>query len=30
MQVQRDVVSSNEPLYHYTNNSVLIGPQFRF
>ena len=30
MQVQRDVVSSNEALYHYTNNSVLVGPQFRF
>jgi hypothetical protein len=30
MQVQRDVVSSNEALYHYTNNSVLVGPQFHF
>jgi len=30
MQLERDVVSSNEALYHYTNNSVLVGPQFRF
>ena len=30
LQVQRDIVSSNLPIYAYTNNSVLIGPQIRF
>ncbi len=30
VQLQRDVVSSNLPLYAYTSNSVLIGPQIRF
>jgi len=30
IQLQRDVVSSNLPLYAYTSNSILIGPQFRF
>ncbi len=29
-QVERDIVSSNLPLYAYTNTSVLIGPQIRF
>jgi hypothetical protein len=29
LQLQRDIVSSL-PLYHYTSNSVLFGPQFRF
>lgn len=30
IQAQRDIVSSNIPIYGYTSNSVLIGPQFRF
>lgn len=30
VQYQRDIVSSNLPLYGYTSNSVLIGPQLRF
>lgn len=30
VQLQRDIVSSNLPLYGYTGNSVLIGPQIRF
>jgi len=30
MQVQRDIVSSNVSLYHYTSNSVLVGSQIRF
>ena len=30
VQLQRDVVSSNLPLYAYTSNSLLVGPQFRF
>ena len=30
VQLQRDIVSSNLPLYAYTSNSVLIGPQIRF
>lgn len=30
VQLQRDVVSSNLPLYAYTSNSVLVGPQIRF
>ena len=29
-QFQRDIVSSNLPLYAYTSNSVLVGPQIRF
>ena len=30
VQLQRDIVSSNIPLYAYTSNSVLVGPQIRF
>jgi len=30
VQLERDIVSSNLPLYAYTNTSVLIGPQIRF
>jgi hypothetical protein len=30
VQLQRDIVSSNLPLYGYTGNSVLFGPQIRF
>ena len=30
MQAQRDIVSSNEALYHYTSNTVLVGSQIRF
>lgn len=30
LQVQRDVAGSNLPLYAYTSNSVLVGPQIRF
>lgn len=30
IQAQRDIVSSNVPLYHYTSNSVLAGAQIRF
>jgi len=30
LQLQRDIVSSNLPLYGYTSDSVLIGPQIRF
>jgi tetratricopeptide (TPR) repeat protein len=30
LQLQRDIVSSNVPLYHYTNNTVLLGTQVRF
>jgi hypothetical protein len=30
LQVQRDIVSSNLPLYAYTNTSVLLGPQINF
>jgi tetratricopeptide (TPR) repeat protein len=30
VQAQRDVVSSNLSLYHYTSNTVLAGPQIRF
>jgi tetratricopeptide (TPR) repeat protein len=30
VQLQRDIVSSNVPLFAYTNNSLLVGPQFRF
>jgi len=29
-QYQRDIVSSNLPIYAYTSNSVLVGPQIRF
>ena len=29
-QFQRDIVGSNLPLYAYTSNSVLVGPQIRF
>lgn len=30
LQLERDIVSSNLPLYAYTSNSVLVGPQLRF
>jgi tetratricopeptide (TPR) repeat protein len=30
LQVERDIISSNLPLYAYNNTSVLIGPQIRF
>ena len=30
LQFQRDIVSSNLPVYAYTSNSVLVGPQIRF
>ncbi|MGH7109109.1 MAG: tetratricopeptide repeat protein [Stellaceae bacterium] len=30
LQVERDIVSSNLPLYAYTSDSVLVGPQIRF
>jgi tetratricopeptide (TPR) repeat protein len=30
LQLQRDIVSSNLPLYSYTSNSVLIAPRIRF
>jgi len=30
LQLERDIISSNLPLYAYTNTSVLIGPQVRF
>ena len=30
MQLQRDIVSSNVALYHYTSNSALLGAQIRF
>ncbi len=30
VQVERDIVSSNLPLYAYNNTSVLFGPQIRF
>jgi tetratricopeptide (TPR) repeat protein len=29
-QLQRDIVSSNLPIYAYTSNSALIGAQFKF
>jgi Tetratricopeptide repeat len=29
-QAERDIVSSNLPLYAYTNTSFLVGPQIRF
>ena len=30
LQVERDVVVSNLPIYGYTSNTVLLGPQIRF
>jgi tetratricopeptide (TPR) repeat protein len=30
LQLERDVVSSNLPIYGYTSNTVLLGPQIRF
>jgi hypothetical protein len=30
VQVERDIVSSNLPLYAYTSNSVVLGPQIKF
>ncbi|HVC51929.1 MAG TPA: tetratricopeptide repeat protein [Stellaceae bacterium] len=30
VQLQRDIVSSDLPLYAYSNNSILVGPQIRF
>jgi Tetratricopeptide repeat len=30
VQLERDIISSNLPLYGYSNTSVLIGPQIRF
>ena len=30
VQAQRDIVSSNLPIYGYTNNSFLVGPLIRF
>ena len=30
VQLERDIVSSNLPIYAYTSNSVLLGPQIRF
>jgi len=30
LQIQRDIVSSNQSLFAYTSNSVLLGPQIRF
>jgi tetratricopeptide (TPR) repeat protein len=30
LQLQRDILSSNIPIYAYTSDSVLIGPQIRF
>jgi len=30
LQVERDIISSNLPLYAYNSTSVLIGPQIRF
>jgi hypothetical protein len=30
LQIQRDIVSSNLPIYGYTSDSVLVGPQIRF
>jgi hypothetical protein len=30
LQFQRDIVSSNLPLYAYTSNAVLVGTQVRF
>jgi hypothetical protein len=30
IQLERDIISSNLPIYAYTNNSILLGPQIRF
>ena len=30
LQLERDIVSSNLPIYAYTNNSILLGPQISF
>jgi hypothetical protein len=30
LQLERDIISSNLPIYAYTNNSILLGPQIRF
>jgi hypothetical protein len=30
LQLERDIVSSNLPIYAYTSNSFLLGPQIRF
>jgi tetratricopeptide (TPR) repeat protein len=30
LQIERNIVSSNLPLYGYTSNSVVLGPQIRF
>ncbi|HUC10077.1 MAG TPA: tetratricopeptide repeat protein [Stellaceae bacterium] len=30
LQLERDIVSSNLPIYAYTSNSFLLGPQLRF
>ena len=30
LQLERDIISSNLPLYAYNNTSILIGPQIRF
>ncbi|HTV45655.1 MAG TPA: tetratricopeptide repeat protein [Stellaceae bacterium] len=30
LQLERDIVSSNLPIYAYTNDSILLGPQIRF
>jgi len=30
LQVERDIVLSNLPIYGYTSNTVLLGPQIRF
>lgn len=30
VQLERDIVSSNLPIYAYTNDSILLGPQIQF
>jgi tetratricopeptide (TPR) repeat protein len=30
LQLERDIVSSNLPIYAYTSSSILLGPQIRF
>ena len=30
LQVERDIISSNLPLYAYNNTSILVGPQINF
>jgi hypothetical protein len=30
LQLERDIVASNLPIYAYTSNSVLLGPQIHF